>query len=386
MKFRMSLLATAVLALFAPFAGAQSFCNSTIIDQAKVIKNPAVVASAARTLINQGADVHVVTVNSASFQKYGQLAGVESYMEQTCPNWTLNGVRKANLFVVMVAPNDRAKNMFLGSSYAGAFDIPSTYSQLSNSFFKNGNFGDGLAAALQGTTSQALSFQKRQFNAQQQQRLMQPTAPPQTSRAYTQAPVYTTTPTQNADSGMSGLAIFFIVLLVLGVIGAIVYFVFRSSSSSTTTTTTDYDTTPSVDRTVYPPSPATYRRAYAASAPSHTTIIDNTRYDSSGNLLTGVLIGEALSRPSYNPNPTVIVEPSSQGYVAPSYVPDAPAPVADAPDSTWEQPTQQAADTNFEQPAQETTSFEPEPETPSYEAPSAPDTDFGSSSSGDTSF
>src|SRR5271167_3677494 len=105
MKFRMSLLATAVLALFAPFAGAQSFCNSTIIDQAKVIKNPAVVASAARTLINQGADVHVVTVNSASFQKYGQLAGVESYMEQTCPNWTLNGVRKANLFVVMVAPN-----------------------------------------------------------------------------------------------------------------------------------------------------------------------------------------------------------------------------------------------------------------------------------------
>ena len=141
MKSRLTMLASLLMLLVAPFASAQTFCNNTIIDQAKVIKNPAMVANAARTLINQGADVHVVTVNSASFQKYGQLAGVESFLESQCPGWTTNGVRKANLYVVMVAPNDRAKNMFLGSYYAGAFDIPSTYSQLSNASFKAGDFG-----------------------------------------------------------------------------------------------------------------------------------------------------------------------------------------------------------------------------------------------------
>ena len=381
MKFRLSLLASVLMLLVAPFAHAQSFCNTTIIDQAHVISNPAVVANAARTLINQGADVHVVTVNSASFAKYGQLAGVESYLESQCPGWTTNGVRKANLYVVMVAPKERAKNMFLGSYYAGAFDIPSTYSQLSNAAFKNGDFGSVPSLCATGHDQSALNFHNRQFQAQQQQQQRRPvpTVPPAYPQSY-----QTTAPVQQASSpSISGFAIFMTVMFVLVVLAIILYFVFRDSGT-TSNTTTYVERDPS-----YTSSSSYGSRSYGAAAPGHTTIINNStpQYDSSGNLLTGVLIGEALSRNNqpnyYPPSSPVYVEPT------PSYVPDAPvAPVQDAPDSSWEAPSTPT----YEAPAQETTSFEPDP-SPSYEAPSAPDTDFGSSntdfgssSGGDTGF
>src|SRR5271170_8221644 len=126
MKFRLPLLATALLLILAPLSRAQANnCNAQIIDQTGQIRNPQVITAASRTLINQGADVHVVIVDS--IQRYGSsLADVERNFESSCPSWMTNGVRKANLFVVMVAPNDRAKNIFLGSYYNGAFDITST--------------------------------------------------------------------------------------------------------------------------------------------------------------------------------------------------------------------------------------------------------------------
>ena len=370
MKLKLSFIAATLLLLIAPFAQAQNFCNQTVIDQAHVIRNPQQVANAASTLINQGADVHVVTVNSASFQKYGQLAGVESYLESQCRNWVTNGTRKANLFVIMVAPNDRAKNMFLGSAYAGAFDIPATYSQLSNSYFKSGDFGTGLTAALQGTTNQALNHAKQQFAAQQ--RPVQP-------RTYTQTPTATYLPvqTQQANSGISGFAIFMVVMFVILALAIILYFVFRDSG--TTSTTTTY-----VEPSYTPDYSSGYSsRSYRASAPGGTTIINNStpQYDSSGNLITGVLLGEAIAG---NRQPQVVVQPSyAPAYTpAPSYVSDpnpAPAPVQDAPDSTWEAPAEPTQ--TYSGP--ETTSFETQSADTSYEAPSAPDTDFGSSSSSD---
>src|SRR5271168_956576 len=114
MKFRMSLLATALLLVLAPLSRAQVNCNAQIIDQTGQIRNPQVITAASRTLINQGADVHVVIVDS--IQRYGSgLADVERNFEQSCPSWlnSQTGQRKDNLFVVMVAPNDRAKNIFL---------------------------------------------------------------------------------------------------------------------------------------------------------------------------------------------------------------------------------------------------------------------------------
>ena len=379
MKFRMSLLATALLLVLAPLSRAQVNCNAQIIDQTGQIRNPQVITAASRTLINQGADVHVVIVDS--IQRYGSsLADVERNFEQSCPSWMSNGVRKANLFVVMVAPNDRAKNIFLGSYYNGAFDITSTYSALSNSYFKNRQWELGVAAVLNGTTGQALAFHQRTFNAQQQQRAAVP--PP--ARTYT----YPTTPTQSSSGG-SGLLIFLIVLLVLGGIGTLLYFLFRNrdtDSSSTSTTSTDPGYTvsdppymhtpiPSIGASLRPSSPRTYAAAASAPAPvQHTTIINNDNSGGGNGLLTGVLLGEALSRPSYTP-PPVYVQPSPV-YTdpTPSYVPDPPAATQDAPDSSWEEPAAAQPDTSFSQP-------DPEPEAPSYEAPS--DSSFGG---GDSSF
>jgi uncharacterized membrane protein YgcG len=351
MNFRLPMLVAALVLLFAPLVHAQTqLCNSTVIDQAEVIHSPQVITSAASTLINQGADVKVVIVDSIA--RYGtSLTDVERRLELSCPSWTANGQRKANLFVVMVAPNDRAKNMFLGSYYSGAFDITSTYSQLSNTYFKNRQWELGLAAVLQGTTGQATAFRAAQQRG--------PGAAGQ-PRTFTASGAQNTAATQTQDSGMSGLAIFFLVLLGLSIFGLVLYFVFRNSSdSTTTTTTTTYD-----NDSYATPTPSSYgTRSYAAAAPSHTTVINNNSGSGDG-LLTGIVVGEMLSRPN---NPTVVYEQPQTTIEEPvSTVTDTPA---QAPDSTWEAPTQSAPDTSFS-----------EPETPSYEAPS---TDFGS---GDSSF
>src|SRR5271154_3890804 len=325
MRFRLPLLVAVATLFFASFAQAEN-CTSAVLDKAGVIRGTALIAAEARPLINQGADVRIVTVDHGTFVTKGSsLSGVETYLETSCPNWTTNGVRKANLFVVMVAPQDRQKNIFLGSYYAGSFDIPSTYSQLANASFKAGQWETGIASTLNGTGSRAIAYHQQQFAAQQRQRV----APP--VRAYAQAPAQTYTApvqTQQADSGMSGLAIFFIVVLILGIIGTILYFVFRTTESSTS-------------RTVFPASydPAEFtatpdstgrrigyggRCVVAAAAPSSTVVV-HEHYDNSGsNLVTGMLIGEALSRPSYNPNPSYAP--------APTYV--EPAPTYVAPDPT----------------------------------------------------
>lgn len=338
MKLKLSLLAIVAMLLFVPLSRAEN-CNSTVIDKAGVVHSPAIIINAARTLINQGADVHVVFVDTVS--KYGgNLAAVETYFEQSCPNWVnSSGQRKENLFVVMVAPTERAKNMFLGSYYSGAFDIAPTYSRLANSFFKSGNWEDGVAATLQGTTNLALSFRQRNFAAQQ--RVPQQS---QSQHPFGSPPAGQPRNTTD-DSGMSGLAIFFIVLLVLSGIGVALYFIFREAEPSGTTS---YDPAVNESNASYPATPYRSSRSYAAAAPSHTTVINNNSGSGDG-LLTGIVVGEMLSRPS-----TVYVEPSAPVYVEPSYTPSEPAP-SSAPDSTWEAPS------------------------------STPDTDFGSSDSGSSS-
>jgi hypothetical protein len=397
MKSRLLSLLAAVL-FVAPFAVAQTpqFCNTTVIDQAKVIKNPQAVAAAASTLINNGANVHVVTVNSASFAKYGQLAGVESYLESQCPSWTTNGTRSANLYVIMVAPNERAKNIFLGSYYVGSFDVASTYSNLANASFHNGDFGGGIVSTLNGTSNMAINFRKRTVTAQQQRQ------PAPTQRAYTPTPTvppsypYQDTPQQ--ASGDSHIVFWIFGFLILGLVAVTLYFLFRRGNGTDTYSTgPSTSSDPYVDSSAVPPS-SSYpsSRTYAARAPSsggptviheHTTYVDNSRYDSNGNLLTGILVGEAIAG---NRQPVIVNNPPVYGsptYVepTPSYVPDAPAaPVVDAPDSSW-QPQQEAAAPTYEEPAAETTSFEePSQETTSFEAPSEP-TDFGSSNN-DTGF
>src|SRR5271170_5594557 len=358
MRFRLPLLVAVATLFFASFAQAEN-CTSAVLDKAGVIRGTALIAAEARPLINQGADVRIVTVDHNTFVNNGSsLTGVETYLETSCPNWTTNGVRKANLFVVMVAPQDRQKNIFLGSYYAGSFDIPSTYSALANGNFKAGQWEIGIASTLHGAGPRAIAFHQQNFTRQQQARAVTPPV-----RAYT--PAYTApTPTpQTADSsGVSGFTIFLIVVLIGLLAAVILYFLFRESQTTTTTTTVDDHYTGYGPRTSYVPPPT---RSYGAAAPSHTTVINNNS-DSGSGFVTGMLVGEALNRPNYQPPSPVYVAPTPV-YVepTPSYTPD-PTPVADAPDSSWEEPTQQA-DTSFESPSVDTPSFDP------------PSSDFGSS-------
>src|SRR5271157_6070513 len=107
MKFRISLLVTAVVLMLASLSQAEN-CTAGILDKAGVIRNTALIASAARPLVNQGVDVRIVTVDHNTFVQNGSsLAGVETAIVASCLNWIgTNGQRKANLFVVMVTPQD----------------------------------------------------------------------------------------------------------------------------------------------------------------------------------------------------------------------------------------------------------------------------------------
>jgi hypothetical protein len=400
MRFRISLLLTAVVLMFASSSYAVN-CTAGIVDKAGVIRNTAPIVAAARPLVAQGVDLRIVTVDHNTFVQNGStLAGVETAFEAACPNLidVHTGIRKANLFVVMVAPTDRQKNIFLGSYYAGSFDIPSTYSQLANSSFKAGQWETGIANTLNGTGPRAIAYHQQVAAAQQRQRVT-PTPPVRAYTATSPTPTYTT-PTQTADTGMSGVAIFFLVLFILGVIVTILYFVFRTPSSDTTVSTSSYDPS-EFTPTTRASSAAAYSgtRRYAAAAPQTTVVVhDSPRYDSSGNLITGMLIGEALSR---NNQPTIINNNPAPVYGSPAPVysdPTPAAPVVDAPDSTWgdpapaqtadapdtnfDTPTQSAPDTTFDTPSDPTPSFESDP-SPSFDAPS---TDFSSPSGGDSSF
>lgn len=157
----MKVFGLVVALLFTGIAYGQD-CNALVNDEAGVIKEPARISIAAAGLINQGADVKIITV--ANLARYGnRLSDVEKFYERYCPEWQAgNGSRKANLFAVIVAPNQRKKNVFFGGAYAGALpneDIVNTiFSQAANSYFRNGEFGDGIAAALNDFNNKVLAF------------------------------------------------------------------------------------------------------------------------------------------------------------------------------------------------------------------------------------
>lgn len=147
MRFKLFLL----FLLFCPWAFSQD-CNKVVIDEAHIISNPSAVENMASTLTDQGAMVHVVTVQSV--KTYGtRLADVEKSYEYKCPNWlSPNHQRAANLFVVMVAPNDRLKNIFFGDDFTKVFhdtgSVDKLYSDAANGYFKQKQYQDGLQRTL----------------------------------------------------------------------------------------------------------------------------------------------------------------------------------------------------------------------------------------------
>jgi uncharacterized membrane protein YgcG len=139
-------------------------CNSIVsLDQANVFPNTSAIDRAASGLIDQGADVHVV---SASMAEMSSLKSVQSKLESSCPSWTIAGHRKPNLFVLIVAPAQKKKNAFFGAAYTPVMPTEDSvnviYSQAANPYFKQGDFSGGVAAALKDFGAKVVAYHDQQ--------------------------------------------------------------------------------------------------------------------------------------------------------------------------------------------------------------------------------
>lgn len=146
-------------------------CNSIVaLDQANVFSDSSAIGKAASGLIDQGADVHVVSVGD--HDAGAGLANVESFLERFCPSWVASGHRKPNLFVLMVAPTLHKKNVFFGGAYTPAMpsedSVNVVYSQAANPFFKQGDFSGGMAASLKDFSAKVAAYHDQQKHPIQQ--------------------------------------------------------------------------------------------------------------------------------------------------------------------------------------------------------------------------
>ena len=133
-----------------------------IIDEASILHDNSAIQTAVAALVDEGADVKVVTV--AQISRYGvNLHAVESSYEARCPSWlSPAGQRKANLLVFMVAPNDRKKNIFFGAAYRGPFpdegSVNTMYNRTANPYFSNREWEQGLAAAMKDFAARIAAY------------------------------------------------------------------------------------------------------------------------------------------------------------------------------------------------------------------------------------
>jgi uncharacterized membrane protein YgcG len=142
MKKASLLVLSATLALSLSTAFAQN-CSSLINDQTKTL-TPADVSSiqtAAGKLVDQGIMPHVVFANGSATQ------AVETNLLKACPNW-----KAANMLTFIVLPSARLKNVYFGGALTPAFGDQSSvdlrFSKAANPYFKQGQFGEGIAASL----------------------------------------------------------------------------------------------------------------------------------------------------------------------------------------------------------------------------------------------
>src|SRR5882762_9639514 len=154
-----TLMLTVSIAMFSCLALGQN-CESLVQDEAGIIRDSNAIS--ASVLVNEGADVKVVTV--ASIARYGSnLKAVENAYEARCPSWkSPTGGRKANLFVLMVAPRERQKNVFFGDAYKQPLQTEDAvnviYSHAANPFFANKQWEQGFSAAIKDFAAKIVAF------------------------------------------------------------------------------------------------------------------------------------------------------------------------------------------------------------------------------------
>jgi uncharacterized membrane protein YgcG len=162
-----TLLLTALFAVTTLAQGQN--CSPVISDEAGILNDAASaneIAKGIAPLIDEGADVKIVTVKP--LWKYGSnLQAVEDAYEHACSGWTApNGKRKANLFVMVVAPAEHKKNVFFGAAYSPVLpseDIVNTiYSHAANPYFKNQQWSQGFAAAARDFAAKVVAYHDQQ--------------------------------------------------------------------------------------------------------------------------------------------------------------------------------------------------------------------------------
>lgn len=121
-------------------------CTDIVSDTQNILgTGTADVNKAATLLVDQGAEVHLITTSAASSSLEEQVVLLKTH----CLNWqSPNGGVKANMLVFMVAPKERRMAIFYGPAYAGALDGQTD--RIKRDFmgprFKGGDWAGGLIA------------------------------------------------------------------------------------------------------------------------------------------------------------------------------------------------------------------------------------------------
>jgi len=201
LMFKKKKMPTLFMLLFSAAAMAQGNCDKVVADTADMLGGKiAQVEQAAGPLINQGADVHVVTVQSSK----GNLDFVENDIEKMCPSWrNPQGVRKNNLLALVVS-KDRKLGIYYGSSWHNALD--NHWNRIKTDYmvpkFRDGDYAGGFIVAEEQLTKRLAAAKDESLK-----------------------PVVAQNSVVNQATDFSGLWRFLTWLLVFGLVGGTVWII-----------------------------------------------------------------------------------------------------------------------------------------------------------------
>lgn len=126
-------------------------CTARVIDRASVIKQAdrARIEAASEPLVNEGADVHVVTT------ELGDASNLDAAVKGligSCPSWqSPEGAPKNTVLILAMAPTARKSGIFYGAGWAHALDDHWTriMADEMNPRFRDHDFAGGFIAAEQ---------------------------------------------------------------------------------------------------------------------------------------------------------------------------------------------------------------------------------------------
>lgn len=150
------------LLIMATFCHAQQCGN--VVDEANIIHGTINTSP----LVDQGALVHVVTLEDTT--AYGNLTGAAETFVKNCPDWQATDHHpKPNLFLVFIALRPtHQKQIFYGGGFGGAFkdhqSVDYTFSQAANPYFKHGDFVGGINASIKDFASINAAFHDQKLH------------------------------------------------------------------------------------------------------------------------------------------------------------------------------------------------------------------------------